>query len=282
MERGDSGGVGFFDESLLTAVRLALALGGLGLALGWERLRPFRRTRSNRRHELTNLGLWALNAAVLQIAGATALFGAAYWAASRELGVLAWLDLPRGLAVLATVLVLDLVTYALHRLYHAQPLLWRIHRVHHSDRELAATTGVRFHTGEVLLSALLRLPVIVGLGADPIGVAVFEACLLLASQLQHADVRLPDRLDRSLRRILVTPNLHRIHHSRVRSEADSNYGTIVTWWDRAFRSFRTDPAPEEIEPGLEGFEREFGLPELLRMPLASERWPGPAADSHLA
>jgi sterol desaturase/sphingolipid hydroxylase (fatty acid hydroxylase superfamily) len=252
--------------------RVALALGGLLLALAWERARPFRRPGAGARGHARNLSLWVANAGVLWLASLLPPFGAALFAASGRFGVLAQLQAPLWINTLVTVVVLDALTYGLHRLYHASPWLWRIHRVHHSEVDLCSTTALRFHALEVLLSAGLRLPAIVALGAAPIAVASFEACLLLASQLQHANVRLSDGLDASLRRVLVTPNVHRIHHSKRRLEADSNFGTILLGWDRAFGTLRLEPAPERIRVGLPGGEdRERGLAALLAMPFAPAR-----------
>ena len=260
--------MGPIDDAGITAVRIVLAAAGLALALIWERSRPFRRrAAADWRHEARNLALWALNAILVPLVGAAALLVAALWAGSHSFGVIPRLGAPSWVGVAATILVLDAVTYALHRLYHASPLLWRLHQVHHSDADFGATTGVRFHALEVLLSAILRVPVIVALGASPLGVAIFEAWLLLASQLQHADVRLSRRVDAAIRTVLITPGVHRVHHSKEWIEADSNYGTIFTWWDRALGTLELTRAPEQIETGLpDETDRERSLPALLAMP----------------
>jgi len=262
-----------FEAAQLSAARVALGIAGISVAIAWERARPLgRRAGVDWRHEASNLALWALNAALLRLVGATVLFGATFWSVAERWGLLHRLDAPVWLELLVTVVVLDAVTYLIHRLYHARPLLWRVHRVHHSDADVAATTGVRFHAFEVILSAVLRLPVVVFLGAEPLGVAAFEAWLLLASQLQHADARLPDRVDALVRRVLVTPNVHRIHHSKVRREADSNYGTIFTCWDHLFGTFRVDPAPEQIRPGLpDAPDSAWSFLALLWMPFPGVR-----------
>ena len=249
-----------------------LAFAGLMAAMGWERLRPFRlRAVPRLRHDLTNLGLWLINAGVLQLFASTAGIAAAALVAQRQTGLLHQLDLPRFLSVALTILILDAIAYGMHRIYHAVPVLWRLHAVHHSDGALGATTGVRFHAFEVLLSAVARLLVVIAIGADVFGVVAFESLLLLASQLQHADVRLSGKIDASFRRWLVTPNLHRIHHSVQRAEADSNYGTILTLWDRWFGTLRTEPLPQEINVGLpeSAVAEPTSLLRLLSMPFDS-------------
>jgi sterol desaturase/sphingolipid hydroxylase (fatty acid hydroxylase superfamily) len=262
------------DSGWLASGRGLLAVVGLAGAMIWERKRPFRGpSLPPLRHDLSNLTLWMGNTALLQLALGAAGVAAAIWAQQRGVGVLHGLDVPFVAHVALSFLALDLLTYALHRLYHAVPVLWRIHRVHHSDPDLRTTTGVRFHVLEVGLSTLVRAGCVVASGADPFGVALFEGVLLLASQLQHADVRLTGRVDVPLRRLVVTPNLHRIHHSDRREEADSNFGTILTAWDRALGTFRTHPSPEEIRIGLpEGPEpRPTSLLALWTMPFRPAR-----------
>lgn len=231
------------------ALRLLLAVVGLATAVAVERLLPFRSAGANgMRREFRHLTLWAIGAGlVLGVSFATAL-GAAEAARLAGFGLLNRWSLPDPAAILVTVLVLDVWTYALHRLYHGVPILWRLHRVHHSDESLTATTGIRFHPAEVLLSALLRIPVVLLLGASVSGVVVFEIVLLAASQFQHADIRLPDRWARTLGAVLITPNLHRTHHSVLGAEADSNFGTISSVWDRLFATLRL-VRPEQVAVG---------------------------------
>jgi sterol desaturase/sphingolipid hydroxylase (fatty acid hydroxylase superfamily) len=271
-----------FESSMLPMGRVALALAGLSLAMAWERARPVRRARRGRpgaEHELANLGLWCLNAALLQLLAAGAAVAGAAWVTGTQSGLLYRLSSPLWLNVVVTVLVLDAVTYAMHRLYHASALLWRFHRVHHSDADLGATTSVRFHAGEVLLSAVLRLPVIGLLGSHPWGVVAFEGGLLLASQLQHADVRLPHHVEIWVRRLLVTPDIHTIHHSSRRALADSNYGTVLTLWDRLLGTLRETPAPEQVTVGPpDGGETTDSLHKLLLMPFGAR--PAPRSTRH--
>src|SRR5262249_50061850 len=182
---------------------------------------------------------------------------------------------PAWLAVAATVLALDLVSYLWHRANHAVPVLWRFHRVHHADPALHVSTALRFHPGEILLSAPVRLAAIAALGAPLAGVVAFESLFGAMNALEHARVELPSRIERALSLVLVTPALHRFHHSVVQSEHDSNYATTFSVWDRLGRSFRSnDPAshfPIGLGPG------EAGDPRALRaMLLEPFRAGGPA------
>ncbi len=254
-----------------TGLRLLAALAGLVLALLVERWRPFRgRSAGALRNDLHNLTLWGAGAAIPQLLPFIASIGVAELAQQHGIGLLNRLSAPTAVEILVTIAVLDALTYGLHRLYHAWAPLWRLHRVHHSDETLTATTGVRFHPGEVLISAIVRVPLVALLGASVTGIVVFEAALLAASQLQHANIRLPGALDAALRRFLVTPNFHRVHHSRLRTQADSNFGTVLTLWDRLFGSQHPDVEPELVAVGLpeSGAATPASLAGLLAMPFS--------------
>ena len=217
----------------MDGLRAILAICGLGLAVSIERARPFRGgSPRGLRRDLDHLGLWALNGAVLQAVPFATSLAAARLAAEWNWGLLHAWHLPLLAVLPLSVAALDAWTWALHRLYHGVPTLWRIHRVHHLDEHLSATTGVRFHPAEVLLSALGRLPLIFGLGLPVQAIVCFEILLLAASQLQHADTRLPAAWNRRLTTAFVTPNFHQVHHSTRRHQADSNFGTIFSIWDR--------------------------------------------------
>ena len=139
------------------------------------------------------------------------------------------------------VLMLDLAIYFQHRVFHAVPALWRLHRMHHADLDFDATTGLRFHPVEIGLSMAIKLAVVVLIGAPPVAVLVFEVILSAASIFNHSNVRLPERLYRMLRRVLVTPDMHRVHHSIIRYETNSNFGFSVPWWDRLFGTYLAQP-----------------------------------------
>lgn len=187
-------------------------------------------------------------------------------------GLLNNVAIPHWLAFCLALLVLDMSRYWQHVALHATPLLWRLHRVHHSDPEYDCTTGLRFHPVEAVLTLGIQLAFIVGLGAPPAAVLLFELLFILAALFAHANVFLPQRLDRALRRVLTTPDLHRIHHSALTSEANSNYGGLLTWWDRLFGTYRDQPSMthESMNIGLADVENASTLTfaRLLVMPFS--------------
>jgi sterol desaturase/sphingolipid hydroxylase (fatty acid hydroxylase superfamily) len=177
--------------------------------------------------------------------------------------VLSTLPLPSWLAVILAVVLLDLAVYGQHVMFHAVPVLWRLHRMHHADLEFDVTTGVRFHSVEIVLSMLIKFAVVVLLGAPAVGVLQFEVLLNATSMFNHGNVRLPARVDRVLRWLVVTPEMHRVHHSVERRETDSNFGFNLPWWDRLFGIYRADP-----EAGHEGMTLgllQFRDPAELRL-----------------
>jgi sterol desaturase/sphingolipid hydroxylase (fatty acid hydroxylase superfamily) len=181
---------------------------------------------------------------------------------------------PRWTAVLASILVLDLAIYGQHVVFHKVPFLWRLHRVHHTDIDLDATSGVRFHPLEIALSLALKLAVIAALGAPVVAVVAFEVLLNAAALFNHANVRLSLGLDRVLRRVIVTPDMHRVHHSVHRDETDSNFGFNLSLWDRLFGTYRDQPRDGHLGMtiGLAMFRssRERWLPRLLIQPFVCE------------
>jgi sterol desaturase/sphingolipid hydroxylase (fatty acid hydroxylase superfamily) len=166
------------------------------------------------------------------------------------------------------------VIYGQHVVFHAVPTLWRLHRMHHADLECDVTTGLRFHTGEIILSMLIKLAAVLVLGAMPLAVLVFEVVLNATSMFNHGNVRLPPRLDRILRIIVVTPEMHRVHHSIDRQETDSNFGFNLPWWDRLFGTYRAQPALGHARMilGIDRFrdQRELWLHRMLWQPLRGD------------
>jgi sterol desaturase/sphingolipid hydroxylase (fatty acid hydroxylase superfamily) len=220
---------------------------------------------------LNNLALVALDTAVLRLAFPILAVGVAMIALQRGWGLLSWWVLPQGLDVLVTILVLDLAIYAQHVAFHHVPVLWRLHRMHHADLDIDVTTGARFHPVEILLSMGIKLGVVVALGAHPAGVVLFEVLLNATSLFNHGNVRLPLAVDRWLRWVLVTPDMHRVHHSWIRAETDSNFGFNLPWWDRMFRTYRDQPAAghDGMTIGLQAFRetRELWLDRLITQPV---------------
>ena len=248
------------DLELLTGARVLCAAAGLAVAMTWERLRPLRALRAPGRHDARNLALWGLDSGLMTLLPVLSSLGAARLAQQEQIGIFQQLNVPWLVELALVIVALDAMTWGLHRLYHRSTPLWRIHRVHHSDLDLTSTTGVRFHPIEILVSAGVRVPAILALGADLWSVLGFEALLLLSSQLQHAGVLLPASVDRALRWGVVTPNLHRVHHSTERAETDSNFGTIFTLWDRLAGTLRVHARPEAIVVGLPEPDRRSRSP----------------------
>ncbi|MDB5415133.1 MAG: sterol desaturase family protein [Rubritepida sp.] len=228
-------------------IRLAAFLGVLALLLVGERLIPWQVPRPlGWRRWVPNLGLVALGSVLVRFTLPFAAVGVAIWAQSRGLGLLNWLDTPGWLAIPLTVVIFDLLIYGQHRATHAIPWLWRLHRVHHADPEMDATTGLRFHPIEIWLSMLLKMAAALALGAPPAGMVAFEIILNATSLFEHAAIRIPARLDRALAWVIVTPRLHRIHHSERQEETDSHYGFCLSVWDRIFGSWRGAPKGELV------------------------------------
>jgi sterol desaturase/sphingolipid hydroxylase (fatty acid hydroxylase superfamily) len=177
----------------------------------------------------------------------------------------AWLSLP------AAVILLDLTIYGQHVAFHAVPVLWRLHRMHHADLEFDVTTGLRFHPVETLLSMMIKLAAIIALGAPPVAVLAFEVLLNATSMFNHGNVSLPSGLDRFVRLLVVTPDMHRVHHSIDRRETDSNFGFNLPWWDRLFGTYRAQPAlgHSRMTLGIDLFRdpRELWLDRMLLQPL---------------
>ncbi|MEM1448976.1 MAG: sterol desaturase family protein [Planctomycetota bacterium] len=207
-----------------------------------ERLRPLRRPSARpAERRFHNLALFLVGVLVVRLVVPAGAVGAALWAEPRGYGVLVRLDLPAWLELVLALVVLDLAMWVQHVAMHRVPLLWRFHRVHHADVDLDVTSGVRFHPGEILLSLVYKVAVVVVLGPSAFAVILFEVILNGMSLLTHANVRIAPRLDRALRTVVVTPDMHRIHHSVRHEETDSNFGFAVAAWDRLFRTYRADP-----------------------------------------
>jgi sterol desaturase/sphingolipid hydroxylase (fatty acid hydroxylase superfamily) len=214
----------------------------LALAL-WEVFAPRRRRTVGRPVRwASNLGLAALNQLAMRFLVPASAVGMALLARERGWGLLNNVPLPDWLAVVLAVVVLDFIIYLQHVLFHAVPALWRLHRVHHADLDLDATSGVRFHTLEILLSLGIKVAAVVVLGAPALAVVIFEVLLNATSMFNHANVRMPRWLERVLRLVVVTPDMHRVHHSVHPNETNSNFGFNLPWWDYLLGTYRDQPA----------------------------------------
>jgi sterol desaturase/sphingolipid hydroxylase (fatty acid hydroxylase superfamily) len=244
------------------AIRLAFFLGTFAAMAAWEALLPRRRrTVSRWRRWPSNLGVVALNTLLLRLTIPVAAVGLAALGEERGWGLLNSLPLPTGAKIVAAVVLLDLAIYLQHVMFHAVPVLWRLHRMHHADLDFDVTTGARFHPIEILLSMILKLGVVAALGAPAIAVLIFEVLLNATSVFNHGNVGLPAAIDRVLRWIVVTPDMHRVHHSIVPNETNSNFGFNLPWWDRLLGTFRAEPEAGQVGMtiGLDSFRDPAAL-----------------------
>jgi len=253
------------DVAVSASVAAALALG-----FACEKLAPHESLRPT---WSVNLGVWLVAVTLRALAFGGAEWQVATWTEANGFGLLHAARAPLAVAGAASVLGLDLVSYLWHRANHAFPLLWRFHRVHHADPAVHLSTSLRFHAGEILSSVPLRLAAIALLGAPLAGVVVFEAVFGAANALEHGSFDLPPRLERALGSVLITPALHRRHHSVLRREHDANYGTIFSFWDRLGRSACANTSAERFPLGLlEGEAADpRSLPAMLLEPFRATR-----------
>lgn len=224
-----------------------------------------------KRRWIHNLGLLLVDIAVLRIFAPGAAVVLAMAGEARGWGLLNALALPAWAAVPLAVALLDLAIYFQHVMFHAVPTLWRLHRVHHTDLDFDVTTGARFHPIEILVSTGVKCAAVVAIGAPPIAVLAFEVLLNATAMFNHANVRLPLRLDRLLRWLVVTPDMHRVHHSIIYNETNSNFSFNLSWWDRLFGTYRAQPAAghEAMAIGVDAFRtvEDQRLDRLLMQPL---------------
>jgi len=258
-----------FHES---AIRLACFFSVFVVIALWEILLPRRvRTVSRWVRWPNNLTVVVLNTLLVRIVFPTAVVGMALVADGQNWGLLNQLTLPNWVAIVLAVLILDFAIYLQHVLFHAVPLLWRLHRMHHADLDVDVTTGARFHPVEILLSMVIKLVVIVAFGPSSIAVFIFEVLLNATAMFNHGNVSLPPTLDRIVRWFVVTPDMHRVHHSIVPRETNSNFGFNLPWWDRLFRTYRAQPAAghDGMTIGIEQFRdlSDLRVDRMLLQPL---------------
>ncbi len=246
-------------------VRLSVFLGVLLLMGVLEAAFPRKQLRFGRQRWWANLSLVLLNTLVARLVLPAGAIGAALWAMQHHWGLLPMLDMDDGVRVFLAVVLLDLVIYGQHVLFHRVSWLWRLHRVHHADRDIDVTTGLRFHPLEIVLSMLIKMGVVVLLGAPVLAVVIFEVVLNAMAMFNHANVRLPKQLNRVLSWLVMTPDIHRIHHSIRVAETNSNYGFNLCLWDRLFATFRAQP-----RDGHDGMT--IGLPEYQQQPTHNIGW----------
>jgi len=259
--------------NLEPTVRLGAFLGVFVVMALWELGGARRRlTTAKGARWFANLGITVVNTVVVRFIFPAAAVGMAVVAAERGWGVLNQISAPAALTIVGSVLLLDLAIFLQHVMFHAVPVLWRLHMVHHADVDFDVTTGLRFHPVEIVLSMLIKLGVVLFLGPPVVAVLIFEVLLNATAMFNHGNVRIALSLDRVLRCFVVTPDMHRVHHSVVPKETNSNFGFNLPWWDRLVGTYRAQPAAgqEAMTIGLEQYQepRRQSLAWMLVLPLA--------------
>ncbi len=236
-------------------IRIGFFIGSFALFALWELWAPRRIQAVPRLARWPgNLAITLLNTAMVRVLLPTGAVGVAVVAQAHGWGLFNQVTMPEWFSGLVAVILLDLVIYLQHLLFHAVPALWRLHRMHHADQEFDFTTGSRFHPIEIALSMLVKIAVVIALGVPPIAVLIFEILLSATATFNHANIRMPIACDRVIRWFVVTPDMHRVHHSTVISETNSNFGFNLPWWDRLFVTYQDQP-----KAGHEGLT--IGLPD---------------------
>jgi sterol desaturase/sphingolipid hydroxylase (fatty acid hydroxylase superfamily) len=234
-----------FNELVLQneiVIRLGFFFAVFAVMALWEVVAPRRAlTVSKAMRWANNLGLVFFNTLILRLIFPAAAVGMAAFASEQGWGIFNYYNVSPVIAIVVSVVAMDFIIYLQHVMVHAVPVLWRLHRVHHADLDFDVTTGARFHTIEIILSMLIKFATIVVLGPPVVAVIIFEVLLNATAMFNHSNVRLPLGLDRILRWILVTPDMHRVHHSVEDDEANSNFGFNLPWWDRLFGTYRDQP-----------------------------------------
>jgi sterol desaturase/sphingolipid hydroxylase (fatty acid hydroxylase superfamily) len=252
-------------------IRLSFFFGILIVMFLWEIIMPRRPlTTSKITRWFSNLSLVLIDSVAVRLAFPAGLAGVALLAQQRGWGIFNLFELPSLLKTIFGVLILDLAIYLQHVMFHSIPLLWRLHMVHHSDMDIDVTTGIRFHPIEIILSMGIKMAVVFLTGAPPFSVLIFEIILNGTSMFNHGNVRYPQQIDSFLRLFVVTPEMHRVHHSTIRWETNSNLGFNFPWWDRLFGTYRNQPAKGHLEMtiGLDQYKdpQKLTLPWLIGLP----------------
>lgn len=257
-----------------TQVRLGAFLLIILLVGCWEILLP-RRVLSTSKplRWVNNCSISTLNSVLLYLAFPVLAVGVAVLAVDKNWGLFNFLDLPALVSIPLFIVLFDLAIYWQHRLYHSVPLLWRLHRMHHSDPDFDVSTGIRFHPLSIILSMLIKMLVIVSLGPPPVAVLLAEILLNVTTMFNHGNIYIPPRIDAALRLFVVTPDMHRVHHSIAPEETNTNFGFNFPWWDRLFNTYRAQPQEghKTMRIGIQGLQsaREQYLHRLLLQPFAN-------------
>ena len=258
-------------------IRISFFLGILLAMAAWEVVAPRRQLQISRvLRWINNLGVVVIDTILVRLTFPIVAVGLALLAEERGWGLFNLVETPAWFAFVASLLVFDLAIYLQHVIFHAVPALWRLHRMHHADLEFDVTTGLRFHPVEILLSMGIKLAVVITLGPPAVAMLVFEVLLNASSMFNHGNVRIPSDVDRLLRWIVVTPDMHRVHHSIHPQETNSNFGFNLSCWDRLLGTYRAQPrdSHQGMTIGIEQFRtrRDLWLDRMLIQPLC-----GPAS-----
>lgn len=256
-------------------IRLSFFLSVLVLCGLWEWLTPRKKlTQSKLYRWLNNLGLIAFNSVCLSLLMPILAFESAMYAIDNSWGLLNQFQLPLSFEIIISVVLFDLAIYLQHLVFHRVPILWRLHRMHHADQDIDVTTGTRFHPIEIILSMWIKIGLVLSLGISPIAVIVFEIILNASAMFNHSNAYLPLKLDKLLRRVIVTPDMHRVHHSVIEKETHSNFGFFLSVWDQGFGTYREQPAlgHESVKIGIPMFQskQEQRLDKMLTQPFRQE------------
>jgi sterol desaturase/sphingolipid hydroxylase (fatty acid hydroxylase superfamily) len=259
-------------------MRLATALGIFCLMIGWEAVKPRRVQQVSRPQRWpVNLGLAFLNMILMRLTIGSLAYTSAVVSAEHGYGLLNLWTIPNGLSIMATLLFLDFAIYCQHIIMHKWPMLWRLHKIHHTDLEFDATTAVRFHPLEIVISMLYKAVCIALIGGNPEAIIAFEIILNGAATFNHSNVSIPEKIDRILRWLIITPDMHRIHHSAEPIETDSNYGFSISCWDRLGKTYTAEPKQSQttMTIGLNPFHKqaELGFMQCLLIPFKSSAKP---------
>ncbi len=257
-------------------VRLGAFLGIFALMAIWEVVLPRRRLREPKGKRWgVNIGITLLNTLIVRFVFPAGAVGVAVWAEGGGYGILRAIDISLAFAGVLSIVLLDLAIYTQHVVFHHVGPLWRLHMMHHTDLDLDVTSGARFHPIEIVLSMFIKIALVLFLGPPAWAVVIFEVALNVTAMFNHSNVRIPRALDRALRWVVVTPDMHRVHHSVVIRELNSNFGFNLPWWDRIFRTYTDQPGQghEDMTIGLANFRdiKRLSLPLLVALPFTARK-----------
>lgn len=257
-------------------IRLGASLGIFLIMICWEYFAPRRAQHISRIQRWSvNLGLAVFNMTLMRLTVGGVAYLSAVDAAENSWGLLNWLEVPEWLTIIVSLLFLDFAIYCQHIISHKWSVLWQLHQVHHTDLEFDATTAVRFHPLEIMISMMYKVLCIYLIGANPWAVIAFEIILNGAATFNHSNIYITPAIDKKLRWLIITPDMHRIHHSTIRAETDSNYGFSISLWDRLCKTYIAEPRQSQVSMtiGLEPFRQqgELGFLQLLLLPFKKLR-----------